>query len=211
MNKTIYARYSDRKCLYSWCGNDPRKWSFFAYPVRVPSDSFGATVFRTGIMMELEERDMVLGAVEKADALVEAVARAADGSDADYVVFNHFCTSIVMGEDSGSITRRIEAASGKTAVCWSHGDRDQLNNFGEHFKALFDRPGFFEVHVDKAAVNLFHFPTDYREAEPLSCRARRRPRLAFGKDCADCARKPLCDGVWADYLARHGEGELHAL
>jgi len=165
MNKTIYARYSDRECLYSWSGNDPRKWSFFAYPVRVPSDSFGATVFRTGIVMELEERDMVLGAVEKADALVESVARASEGSDAEYVVFNHFCTSIVMGEDSGSITRRIEAASGRTTVCWSHGDRDQLNNFGEHFRALFDRPGFFDVSADASAVNLFHFPTDYREAE----------------------------------------------
>ncbi len=165
MNKTIYARYSDRECLYSWSGNDPRKWSFFAYPVRVPSDSFGATVFRTGIVMELEERDMVLGAVEKADALVESVAKASAGSGADYVVFNHFCTSIVMGEDSGSITRRIEEASGLKTVCWSHGDRDQLNNFGEHFKELFAKRGFFDVTPDPSAVNLFHFPTDYREAE----------------------------------------------
>lgn len=165
MNKTLYARYSDRECLYSWSGNDPRKWSFFAYPVRVPSDSFGATVFRTGIVMELEERDMVLGAVEKADALVESVAKASAGSGADYVVFNHFCTSIVMGEDSGSITRRIEAASGLKTVCWSHGDRDQLNNFGEHFKELFAKRGFFEVTPDPLSVNLFHFPTDYREAE----------------------------------------------
>ncbi|MCR4295628.1 MAG: hypothetical protein NUW21_08845 [Elusimicrobia bacterium] len=165
MNKTIYARYSDRECLYSWSGNDPRKWSFFAYPVRVPSDSFGATVFRTGIVMELEERDMVLGAVEKADALVESVAKASAGSGADYVVFNHFCTSIVMGEDSGSITRRIEAASGLKTVCWSHGDRDQLNNFGEHFKDLFAKPGYWDAPAGKSAVNLFHFPTDYRDAE----------------------------------------------
>ncbi len=165
MNKTIYARYSDRECLYSWSGNDPRKWSFFAYPVRVPSDSFGATVFRTGIVMELEERDMVLGAVEKADALVESVAQASVGSDAEYVVYNHFCTSIVMGEDSGSITRRVEEASGLKAVCWSHGDRDQLNNFGGHFKELFSRPGFWDAPPVKNAVNLFHFPADYREAE----------------------------------------------
>ncbi|OGR47849.1 MAG: hypothetical protein A2X37_05245 [Elusimicrobia bacterium GWA2_66_18] len=165
MNKTIYARYSDRECLYSWSGNDPRKWSFFAYPVRVPSDSFGATVFRTGIVMELEERDMVLGAVEKADALVESVAKASPGSGADYVVFNHFCASMVMGEDSGSITRRIEEASGLKTVCWSHGDRDQLNNFGEHFKELFARPGYWDAPPVRNAVNLFHFPTDYREAE----------------------------------------------
>lgn len=165
MNKTIYARYSDRECLYSWSGNDPRKWSFFAYPVRTPSDSFGATVFRTGIVMELEERDMVLGAVEKADALVESVAKASAGSDAEYVVYNHFCTSIVMGEDSGSITRRVEEASGLKTVCWSHGDRDQLNNFGEHFKELFARPGYWDPPPVKHAVNLFHFPTDYREEE----------------------------------------------
>ena len=48
-------------------------------------------------------------------------------------------------------------------------------------------------------------------AEPVPCRTRRAPRLAFAKACADCAARPRCDGVWADYLARHGEGELRAL
>lgn len=44
----------------------------------------------------------------------------------------------------------------------------------------------------------------------VSTRARRLPRLAFGKACGGCALRPSCDGVWADYLARHGEGELRA-
>ncbi len=44
----------------------------------------------------------------------------------------------------------------------------------------------------------------------VSLRARRRPRLAFGAACGACARRPSCDGVWADYLARRGEGELRA-
>lgn len=178
MNKTIYARYSDRECLYSWSGNDPRKWSFFAYPVREPSDSFGAAVFRTGVVMELEERDMVMGAADKADALVESVADVSQGSDADFVVFNHFCTSIVMGEDSGSITRRIEDASGRRSVCWTHGDRDQLDNFGRHFKTLFERPGFFDAAPDPGAVNLFHFPSDYREAELVPLLERMGVRVA---------------------------------
>ena len=47
-------------------------------------------------------------------------------------------------------------------------------------------------------------------AAAVSLRARRGPRRAFGAACAGCARRPSCDGVWADYLARHGEGELHA-
>ena len=165
MRKTIYARYSDRECLYSWAGNDPRKWSFLAYPVRVPSDSFGAAVFRQGIVMELEERDMVLGPNEKADALVASVARRAAGSDAEFVVFNHFCTTIVMGEDLGEVARRIEQASGRTTVRWSHGDRDRLDNFGGYFRTLFSRPDFFDEPADKDTVNLFHFPTDFRDGE----------------------------------------------
>lgn len=167
MDQVIYARYSDRDCLYSWSGNDPRKWSFFAYPVRVPSESFGAAVFRKGIIMELEEKDVVLGTVEKADSLVDAVIEKANapGSDARFVVFNHFCTATVMGEDIGSVADRVESATGRPAVSWTHGDRDQLNNFGEYFRKLFAQPGFFDAPADPKAVNLFHFPTDFREAE----------------------------------------------
>lgn len=44
----------------------------------------------------------------------------------------------------------------------------------------------------------------------VSLRARRRARLAYGAACGACARRPSCDGVWADQLARHGEGDLHA-
>lgn len=164
-NKTIYARYSDRECLYSWSCNDPRKWSFFAYPVTAPSNISGATVFRNGIVMEFDEKDMILGSAEKSDALVESVARASKDSGADYVVFNHFCTPIVMGDDSGTVMRRLGEVSGLTPVYWSQVDRDHLNNFGGHFRELFERPGFFDVPSEKSMVNLFHFPTGFREAE----------------------------------------------
>ncbi|MBI5241264.1 MAG: hypothetical protein HY926_12400 [Elusimicrobia bacterium] len=165
MNKTLYARYSDRECLYSWAGNDPRKWSFFAYPIRAPSESFGATVFRKGIVMELGEHDMILGSNTKADAMVESVAGEAARSRGDFVVFNQFCTTTVLGEDSAGVTDRLGKASGRTAVSWSHSDRDRLDNFGGFFKNLFDRPGFFDAPADPDAVNLFHFPPDFREAE----------------------------------------------
>ncbi|MBI5622371.1 MAG: hypothetical protein HY924_01195 [Elusimicrobia bacterium] len=165
MKDTVYARYSDRECLYSWAGNDPRKWSFFAYPMRVPSDSFGAAVFRKGVIMELSERDMVLGPAEKADALVSSVAERAKASDAQFVVFNHFCTTIVMGEDFAEVGRRMETASGKKTIRWSHRDRDLLDNFGDYFRSTIGKPGFFDQTPDPDAVNLFHFPTDYREAQ----------------------------------------------
>ncbi|MBI5883658.1 MAG: hypothetical protein HZB91_11210 [Elusimicrobia bacterium] len=165
MKKTIYARYSDRECLYSWAGNDPRKWSFFAYPMRVPSDSFGAAVFRKGVIMELDEKDMVLGPREKADALVDSVAARARSSDAEFVVFNHFCTTIVMGEDFAEVGRRMEDASGRTTIRWSHRDRDLLDNFGDYFRSLMGKLGFFDAPCDPDSVNLFHFPTDYREAQ----------------------------------------------
>ena len=108
---------------------------------------------------------MVMGAVEKTDALVDSVSREAAASGADFVVFNHFCTPIIMGDDSGSVLRRLEQGGALAAVYWSQIDRDQLDNFGGHFRALFSRPGFFDAPADPAAVNLFHFPTDFREAE----------------------------------------------
>jgi hypothetical protein len=165
MSKTLYARYSDRECLYSWAGNDPRKWSFFAYPVRYPSASFGATVFRKGVVMELGEHDLILGSDTKADAMVESVTREGADSGAGFVVFNQFCTTTVLGEDAAGVAERIGKASGRTPVSWSHSDRDQLDNFGRFFKGLFDRPGFFAAPADPDAVNLFHFPSDCREAE----------------------------------------------
>ncbi|MDD5628142.1 MAG: nitrogenase component 1, partial [Elusimicrobia bacterium] len=165
LKKTLYARYSDRECLYSWAGNDPRKYSFFAYPVRCPSESFGATVFRKGIVMELGEHDMILGSNTKADAMVQSVAREAARSPGEFVVFNQFCTTTVLGEDASAVTDRLGKESGRTAVSWSHSDRDQLDNFGRFFKGLFDRPDFFTATADPDAVNLFHFPPDYREAE----------------------------------------------
>ncbi|MBI2788286.1 MAG: cobalamin B12-binding domain-containing protein [Elusimicrobia bacterium] len=48
-------------------------------------------------------------------------------------------------------------------------------------------------------------------AAPVTTRSRRAPRQAFAPSCASCSRRASCDGVWADYLARHGEGELRAL
>lgn len=177
-NKTVYARYSDRECLYSWSCNDPRKWSFFDYPVRAPSEISGSPVFRTGVVMELEERDMVLGAEEKTGALIDSVTREAAASGAEFVVFNHFCTPIIMGDDAGAVLRRLEEAGGLKAVYWSQVDRDQLNNFGEHFRALFSAPRFFDAPPDPAAVNLFHFPTDFREAELVPLLARMGVRVA---------------------------------
>ncbi len=45
----------------------------------------------------------------------------------------------------------------------------------------------------------------------VSCRSRREPRLAYGAACGSCERRPSCDGLWGDYLARYGERELDAL
>lgn len=47
-------------------------------------------------------------------------------------------------------------------------------------------------------------------AAPVTTRSRRAPRQAFAPSCSFCARRASCDGVWSDYLARHGEGELRA-
>lgn len=106
---------------------------------------------------------MVMGTGEKADDLVSEVRRLADAGN--YMVVTHLCTPIVMGEDFQGLARRCEDEVGGTAVSWSQKDRDRGDNFGDHFRALLGRPGFFAGPGDAAAVNLFHFPKDFRERE----------------------------------------------
>jgi hypothetical protein len=94
--------------------------------------------------------------------VAEARRLAADGK---FLILSHLCTPIIMGEDFQGLARRCVKEAGGTAVSWSQKDRDENNNFGEHFRSLAARPGFFDAVVDPAAVNLFHFPQACREAE----------------------------------------------
>lgn len=106
---------------------------------------------------------MVMGTGEKADALVSEVKRLADAGN--YLVVTHLCTPIVMGEDFQALARRCEKEVCGTSVSWSQKDRDRGDNFGAHLRSVLGRPGFFDGPGDAAAVNLFHFPSEYRERE----------------------------------------------
>jgi hypothetical protein len=108
------------------------------------------------IVTELEERDMVMGTGERADALVEEVRKRA--KPGDYLLFTHLCTPIIMGEDFNALAHRCEKEIGGSSVSWSQKDRDENDNFGAHFRALLARPGFFDEPGDASCVNLFHFP-----------------------------------------------------
>ncbi|MEK7232762.1 MAG: nitrogenase component 1 [Elusimicrobiota bacterium] len=160
--RTVNIEYADLECYYARPHRSFKKWTFLDWPqeseVGVRDDGEDSS-----IVTELEERDMIMGTGERADALVEAVRkRAKNGS---YLLFTHLCTPIIMGEDFSGLARRCEKEVDGTSVRWSQKDRDANDNFGEHFRALLGRPGFFEAPADALAVNLFHFPPNYREAE----------------------------------------------
>lgn len=160
-NKTITIEYADLECFCARPDVSFAQWSFLDWPDE--SVDIGPGGDDAFVALELEERDMVLGTGDKADALVSEVRRLADAGN--YMVVTHLCTPIVMGEDFSGLARRCEKEVGATSVSWSQKDRDRKDNFGEHFRALLGRPGFFDGPGDADAVNLFHFPVAFRERE----------------------------------------------
>ncbi|MBI3566119.1 MAG: hypothetical protein HY079_13050 [Elusimicrobia bacterium] len=166
-DRTINVEYADLECFYARPKRSFGKWTFLDWPEESEDGPRSGDADGEGqdsnIVAELEERDMILGTSERAEALVEEVRKRAGG--ADYILFTHLCTPIVMGEDMQGLARRCEEEVGGSAVRWSQKDRDGNDNFGEHFRALVARPGFLDAAPDPAAVNLFHFPPAAREAE----------------------------------------------
>ena len=164
-NKTVNIEYADLECYYARPQRSFNKWTFLDWPEESddPSLRDDDKLGDSGIVAELEERDMILGTGERADALVAEVRKRAQAGH--FLVFTHLCTPIVMGEDMAGLARRCEEAVGGSAVRWSQKDRDENDNFGEHFRALLGRPGFFDAPGDSLALNLFHFPKRCRETE----------------------------------------------
>lgn len=161
-DRAVTLEYADLECFNARPQRSFQKWSFRDWPVD-GTDGKHLAVDKEEplIRAELEEKDMILGSGEKADALVEEVRRLA--SAGNYLVVTHLCTPIILGDDFNGLARRLEEASGSTAVSWGQKDRDQKDNFGEFFSSVLSRSGFFDTPGDPEAVNLFHFPWDLRE------------------------------------------------
>ncbi len=169
-DKTINIEYADLECYYARPRRSFSKWSFMDWPEESENGEGRASGeeedegSRDGsIVTELEERDMVMGTGERADALVAEVRKRA--KPGDYLLFTHLCTPIIMGEDFSGLARRCEKEIGGSSVSWSQKDRDENDNFGAHFRSLLGAPGFFDGPGDPARVNLFHFPKRVREDE----------------------------------------------
>ncbi len=162
---TVNIQYADRECYYARPRRSFQKWDFLDWP-EVAQDEDprrDAAELGTCLVAELEEQDMVMGTGPRADALVAEVKKyAAQGK---YLLFTHLCTPIIMGEDFQGLSRRCEREIGGTSVSWSQKDRDENDNFGAHLRALLGKPGFFKRPADRRAVNLFHFPSLYRDEE----------------------------------------------
>ncbi len=165
--KTVNVEYADLECFYARPKRSFGKWTFLDWPEESedgPRDGGDADgEGESNIVAELEERDMIMGTGERADALVAEVRRRAAAGD--YILFTHLCTPIVMGEDLQGLAKRCEDEVGGNAVRWSQKDRDGNDNFGEHIRGILARPGLFDAPADPASVNLFHFPKTCREAE----------------------------------------------
>jgi hypothetical protein len=175
-DRTVNIEYADLECYYARPQRNFKKWTFLDWPEESSSGTDadeespeGAAVVGGGgdgdgtIVTELEERDMVMGTGERADALVAEVRKRA--KPGDFLLFTHLCTPIIMGEDFSALARRCEAEIGGESIRWSQKDRDENDNFGDHFRTLLAKPGFFDGPGDRASVNLYHFPKRLRENE----------------------------------------------
>ena len=163
--KTVNVEYADLECFYSRPKLSFGKWTFLDWPEQSDDGvrGVGGEAGGANIVAELEERDMIMGTGERAEALVESVRARAEAGN--FILFTHLCTPIVMGEDLSGLARRCEEAVGGSAVRWSQKDRDENDNFGAYFRALAEKPGFFKDPCDREAVNLFHFPKPLRDRE----------------------------------------------
>ena len=168
-DKTINIEYADLECYYARPKRKFSKWTFMDWPEESedgadePGPDGEESVRDGSIVTELEERDMVMGTGERADALVEEVRKRA--KPGDYLLFTHLCTPIIMGEDFNALAHRCQKEIGGSTVSWSQKDRDENDNFGDHFRALMSEPAFFGAPGDERLVNLFHFPRRVREDE----------------------------------------------
>ncbi|MFI5360702.1 MAG: nitrogenase component 1 [Elusimicrobiota bacterium] len=199
--RTVNIEYTDLECYYARPRRNYKKWTFLDWPQESETRS-GAVRGASSIVTELAERDMIMGTGEKADALVAEVRkRAAAGN---YLLFTHLCTPIVMGEDFSGLARRCEAEVGGTSVRWSQKDRDENDNFGDHFRALMGRPGFFDEPADALAVNLFHFPASYRDSElrPFLRKIGLKTNVCVLPDVSLSALDDLPKAVWQIFCDR---------
>ncbi|MBI4678954.1 MAG: hypothetical protein HY748_15350 [Elusimicrobia bacterium] len=160
-DRTLTLEYADLECFYARPELDVRRWSFLDWPNDKEDEIGGGR--SAAIAIELDEKDMILGTTEKADAVVAKVRELTAAGH--YLVVCHLCTPIVMGEDLCGLARRVEKIVGCKPVSWSQKDRDNLDNFGEFLRETLGAPGFFDGPADPSAVNLFHFPEPYRKAE----------------------------------------------
>src|SRR6185369_5455194 len=110
----------DLECYYARPKLSFRKWSFLDWPEEGQDEARVERV-REGeelnLVAELEERDMIMGTGERADALVAEVAKHAN--QGKFLILTHLCTPIVMGEDFQGLARRCEKECGGTSVRWS--------------------------------------------------------------------------------------------
>jgi hypothetical protein len=162
-NGAVVIEYADRECHYARPQRSFKTWSFLDWPEVGKDERTLDLAIESRIVMELGERDIVLGAGKTADAIVAEVRRVA--KTGKLLVFAHLCTPLIMGEDFQRLARRCQEKLGGKPVIWSQRERDGNDNLGEHFRSLLGRPGFFGVRPDRRAVNLFHFPEAFRESE----------------------------------------------
>ena len=161
----VNIQYADLECYYARPRRSFRKWTFLDWPEVGQDESprRDAAGADSNIVTELEERDMILGTGDRADALVAKVRTLA--ASGKFLVFTHLCTPIIMGEDFQGLAHRCQREIGGTTVSWSQKDRDENNNFGEYLRGVLGRPGFFDSPGDPGLVNLFHFPPALRDEE----------------------------------------------
>jgi hypothetical protein len=170
--RTMQVEIGERECRFARPRSDFRRWSFLNYPhMALPNaGTAGLCSLRRRAMVEsaspeLHENDVIMGIKAKEDEIVEAVRRRA--GELDLILMGGSCTVAVMGVDLDALGRRCRDAGNCLLIGrkWNYRENSPESVADTFRMFLKDQAPAPSPAADPNAVNLFDFPSRYREEE----------------------------------------------
>ncbi|OGS00701.1 MAG: hypothetical protein A3G41_05680 [Elusimicrobia bacterium RIFCSPLOWO2_12_FULL_59_9] len=156
-DSVIYLMHGDNECQMASPEMDGNTVSFFSYPwVNPVSGIPHGRGYVTGYLTDLRDKDVVLGAIGKLDALMRSVAKEAPKDS--LVVFTPDCVPILIGEDMDSCVNRHKAVLGSRLIFLNLADDPQQTLFEKLFANVKKEAALDRSKGPHPAVNLVGFP-----------------------------------------------------
>lgn len=201
--RALTVMLGERECYYARPPSDFRRWSFLNYPhMSLPNAGPKAVgpaarrLHRNVMPFELKESDIVMGTQRKEDEIVDALRRKA--GQVDVLLTCGSCTTVIMGMDAKALSRRCGAELGCSVIERGQNYREDLpDSVAETFR-MFLEGEKVPVSPDPQAVNLYDFPSRYREEElmPFLSELGLQPRLNLLPEVSVGSVRRIPEALW---------------